>query len=110
MSDATVHVDAWEAAGLLDADTAERLRAAAATERAPARDAPPHRRSAVAELFGPSVTIPEVFGYLGAAFLLGAWSVTIGRAADGGAVNAGILSLVAAVVLTGLGVLLRSGD
>ena len=91
--DATVHIAAWEAAGIIDRETADRMRAAAVAE--PAADAlslpiappapPPSRqRSAAAELFGPSVTIAEVFGYLGAAFVLGAWSLVMARtSADG---------------------------
>ena len=51
MSDATVHIAAWEAAGVIDRETADRLRATAGTDVAHAPVTAP--RSAVAEMFGP---------------------------------------------------------
>ena len=77
MSDATEHIAGWEAAGLIDRETADRLRAA--SHSTTVRDTPTaittaHPRSAAAALFGPSVTISEVFAYLGGGFLLAAWS------------------------------------
>lgn len=106
MSDASVHIGAWEAAGLIDRATADRLRAATAA----ASDDADRPRSTVAEVFGPSVTIPEVFGYLGAAFLLGAASFTIGRSTADGAVDAGALSIVVGAALVAIGLFLRRGD
>lgn len=76
-------IEAWEAAGLIDADTANRLRAAEAAEMGEV--APPEPRpvpdgggrSAAATFFGPMVSIGEVFGYVGAGFLLAAWHAIV---------------------------------
>ena len=111
MSNATIHIAEWEAAGLIDHETADRLRVATVTStddavttgHAPAR-------SGAGELFGPSVTIPEVFGYLGTGFLLGAWTAWTGRASIDGGIVTGIMALVAAFALVGLGAFLRRGD
>jgi hypothetical protein len=64
-------IDAWEAIGLVDHDTADRLRAAESDS--PADDGEPRGPSAIAAFFGPSVSIAEALGYLGGAFLLAAW-------------------------------------
>ncbi|MEZ0239615.1 MAG: hypothetical protein ACAH65_02350 [Chloroflexota bacterium] len=74
MGDARVseRIEAWEAIGLIDHETADRLRAAEAaagsgvdrSERGP---------SIAAAFFGPSVTVAELFAYLGGAFVLAAW-------------------------------------
>ena len=76
-------IDAWAAAGLIDEETASRLRAAEAEAdaEAPAESAlvDAHgvggapTRSAAATVFGPAVTIGELFAYVGAGFLLAAW-------------------------------------
>jgi hypothetical protein len=75
-------IAAWEAAGTIDAATAERLRAAEADQpdEAPAEAAiaaaPPSARlvpSAISAFFGPAVSIIEVFAYLGSGFVLVAW-------------------------------------
>ena len=111
MSDASVHIGAWEAAGLLDSETADRLRAAAAIDPPTAVDAlradPPP--SAVAALFGPAVTIAEVFAYLGGAFLIASWTAFTGTVSSGTDrdTTVGIMSIVAAVVLSGFGLWLR---
>lgn len=85
-------IRAWEAAGLLDAETAARLRAAEATGGAvpavgavPAspseaeRPAHPSIAGGAASLFGPGLALVEMFGYVGAGFLLAAWSVLMVR-------------------------------
>jgi hypothetical protein len=117
MSDAATHIAAWQAAGLIDDTTADRLRAAdvgsgPATE--PQADDGPsasaRQRSAVSAMFGPSVTIPEVFGYLGGAFLLGAWSSFMARTAGSSGdseIVLGVMALIAAGALAGLGMALR---
>ena len=114
MSDATEHIAGWEAAGLIDRETADRLRAA--SDSSPVRDTPAaattaHPRSAAAALFGPSVTISEVFAYLGGAFLLAAWSSFMARSeADGEAgVVLGAMALLAAGVLGVIGLRLMGG-
>jgi hypothetical protein len=60
-------IAAWESEGIIDAATAARLRAAEASTSVLGR------QSVVASAFGPGLQITEVFGYLGAAFVLGAW-------------------------------------
>jgi hypothetical protein len=79
-------IDAWAAAGLIDEATADRLRAAEA-EAAVAADGAPvdapvaepaHTRSVAATVFGPAVTIGELFAYVGAGFLLAAWHTLFG--------------------------------
>jgi hypothetical protein len=122
MSNALEHIAGWEAAGLIDRATADRLRAAA--DPAAGRDATDavgptgrldtiaHPRSAVSALFGPSVTISEVFAYLGGAFLLAAWSSLMtrsnGTSGEPGVVL-GVMALLAAGVLGVLGLRLMSG-
>ncbi len=78
----------WEAAGVIDAPTAERLRAAeadqpdAAPAAAPAADTQ-RGPSAVAAFFGPAVSIIEVFAYLGSGFVIVAWHILVGQAYSG---------------------------
>ena len=115
-------IAAWEAAGLIDAATAERLRAAEAAQSRreaaeatwPAEPAPARRGpSSVAAIFGPGVTIGEMFAYLGGAFLLGAYQTFVVRAAGFGAGSELPLALgwaAAAIALGVMGVVLRSGD
>ncbi len=110
MGEPSEHIAAWEAAGLIDAVTAERLRAATAGDRVVR---PAERPSQAAAMFGPSVTIPEVFGYLGSAFLLAGWTAFISRSTFGSAessLGAGVGGVIAAVALIGLGLVLRRGD
>jgi hypothetical protein len=119
MSDAGTHIAAWEAAGLIDGTTADRLRAADVGEIEPIAGSLIDKRpgtlggARASTLVGPTVTIAEVFGYLGGAFLLAAWFALIGRTAS----NAGdpqfvlgIGSGIAAIVLTVLGAALHQGD
>jgi hypothetical protein len=72
----------WETAGLIDAATAERLRAAeaASVDDDGEPGATTTSRAGVASsFFGPAVSIVEAFSYLGGAFVLAAWAVLIGR-------------------------------
>ncbi|HEY7736812.1 MAG TPA: hypothetical protein VH813_08480 [Candidatus Limnocylindrales bacterium] len=115
MGDPEVHIAEWVELGLIDAETADRLRRARPlTPSADAGEVHAERRDEVAQaaaMFGPSVTIPEVFGYLGSGFLLAAWTAYGGRI--GGEVQNqafGMAALVAAVVLIGLGFVLRRGN
>lgn len=75
MGDARVleRIEAWEAIGLIDHETADRLRSA--ERAAPGLELPGPARgpSAVAAFFGPAVTVAELFAYIGAAFVLAAW-------------------------------------
>jgi hypothetical protein len=122
MDEVLERIAAWEAAGLIDAATSERLRAAEAARRgretgdAPVADrAVPGRRapSSVASISGPGIAIGEMFAYLGGAFLLGAYETFVFRAA--GSVERGSLTItvgmtLAALALTLCGVVLRTGD
>ena len=115
MSDATEHIAGWEAAGLIDRETADRLRAAGDPTALPDTSTAPttaHSRSAAAALFGPSVTISEVFAYLGGAFLLAAWTSFMSRSdASNGepGVVLGAMALLAAGVLGVIGLRLMGG-
>ncbi len=112
-------IDEWLRAGLIDAPTAARLRAAEAGREggeqtsAPVDRAQSNARSvALADVFGPGPTIAEMFAYLGAGFLLAAWTSFVTRLTGDGSelsqVGGGLM--VAAAVLTGLGLVLRRGD
>jgi hypothetical protein len=108
MSDAGEHIASWERAGLIDQATAERLRAAD-QEALELTDRTPKASS----LFGPPVAIAEVFGYLGAAFLLAAWFTWIGNwasSADQPSTVVGAGAGIAAVALFALGAVLHQGD
>ena len=113
MSDASAHIAAWEAAGLLDTETADRLRASkadAAEDDGPAAEPARPARSTGAAMFGPAVTVAEFFGYLGGAFLVAAWSAFMGRTAGSNPdpeVVLGIMAVPAAVAFAWLGLLLR---
>jgi hypothetical protein len=119
MSDATAHIAGWEAAGVIDRATADRLRAAeAGTPHEPGSESAPilaagHPRSPVTAMFGPGVTIAEVFAYLGGAFLLAAWSSFMARAngpTGDPQLAIATMALIAAAVLATLGVRLGRGD
>lgn len=82
-------IDAWAAAGLIDEATATRLKVAEAAsgetgsiaEGAPFAEhglEPAPGRNAAASIFGPAVTIGELFAYVGAGFLLAAWHTLFG--------------------------------
>src|SRR5205823_2202524 len=103
-----------EAAGVIDRATADRLRAADADLASGSHEPEDVRptdpiRSAASRTFGPSVSVAEVFTYLGAGFVLAAWSAfsarTAGTGGDPGIVL-GITSLLAAGVLVAIGRLL----
>ena len=118
-------IAAWQAAGLIDAATADRLRAAEPPDNSESPDhpepvPPPARHAGVASaagsFFGPAPTIVEMFGYLGALFLIAAWSAFLVRIAGSGETsgsNETILAAgagVAAAVLLGIGIALRDSD
>ncbi len=102
-------IGAWESAGLIDGETAARLRAAE-EGRFPAGG--PMSVSRPRSTFGPAPSIAEVLAYVGAAFLLAAWFVLLGTQADriddrnlvwlAAFVGGGIVSVVG-------GMLLRTG-
>lgn len=116
MSDPEVHIAAWEAAGLIDAPLAARLRAASAPTVAEALAEVPAtaRPTSAGSFFGPVVTIGEVFAYLGLSFLLGAWVAFVASFAGSGAGHRGAIIAgglgLAALALIGLGLFLKRGD
>jgi hypothetical protein len=111
MSDSEAHVAEWQAAGLIDATTADRIRAfeaAAATTGMAGRAASPFNA-----MFGPSLTIGEVFSYLGALFVLAATDAFLVRLAAPAPSSDWALAIgtaIQAVVLLAIGLRLRSGD
>jgi hypothetical protein len=118
MGTAAEHLDAWERAGLIDRATADRLRAAdlegappPLVEPAEPPTAPPDEPAST--LFGPPVSIAEVFGYLGAAFLLGAWFAWIANQASAATDSSWVIGIgasVAAIAMGVVGALLHQGD
>jgi hypothetical protein len=127
MEQVAERIEAWEATGLIDPATASRLRLAEAersaeptaaaqsqTGRSSAGHASPRRGpTSMASIFGPGVTIGEMFAYLGGTFLLGAYETFVFRPAsvDGPqylAMTTG--PAAAAVALALFGLYLRSGD
>ena len=128
MDPVLARIDAWQQAGLIDPETAARLRAdeaAHASGPVLGRTTDPpmlpvaapgtvgaHRGVAAADVLGPAPTVVEMFTYLGGGFLLAAWTAFVSRlAGDPGslAVTAGGL-LVAAVALAVVGLILRTGN
>ena len=81
MSSASTHIAAWQAAGLIDDETAERLRSADIGEPEAAHVPPPatptDRPSKASAFFGPGVSIAEAFAYIGGGFLLSGWLTMI---------------------------------
>lgn len=97
-------ISEWEAGGLIDAETAARLRAAEAERLAAA---PPPQPT----VFGPTPTVAEVLGYVGAAFVLAAWFVLVGSQVSYGAESWSIWTAayaIAGAVTAGLGIVVRS--
>jgi hypothetical protein len=112
-------IAAWQAAGLIDPETAIRLRSDEADrDEAPTADGdsvPEARRgpSTIAQIFGPSVTIGEMFAYLGGAFILGAFDAFMTRLAGfdaEGGVGLAVGYGFAAIVLIAIGRFLAHGD
>ena len=112
----------WEAAGLIDPNTAFRLRSDEVERAEPEVPASvdessvAERRSgpsAIAQIVGPTVTIVEMFAYLGGAFLLGALDLFIAESAgfdaDGG-VGLAIGYGLVAVVLIAIGRFMAQGE
>jgi len=115
MSEVLDRIAAWQGSGLIDAATADRLRAAEGA--ADTLDSVPGRprgvASAAGTFFGPTPTIMEVFAYLGAGFFIGAWAAFLTRIAgfdeSRDAIIAGGTALLSAVLI-GVALFLRRGD
>lgn len=117
-------IAAWEAAGLIDAVTAARLRQAELSRpaepsssglpiEAPGPGGARHPSSALAEALGPPVSIVEMFAYLGGTFLLGAYGAFVGRIAaetQSRDLVSGVGAAIAAQVVTAVAFALRRGD
>jgi hypothetical protein len=107
----TERIDAWQAAGLIDSLTADRLRTDDATRVAAAAAAgpawasvgepvPPDEApgpSGLASAFGPGVSVAEIFGYLGAGFILSSWVTLVGLSGTGATTAIG-LAIASAVI------------
>ena len=82
MSDVVLErISAWEADGLIDAATAERLRAAESAAGPADGGASMSPAGLASSFFGPAVSVVEMFSYLGAGFVLAAWIFLITRLA-----------------------------
>ena len=113
MSTAAEHIAGWEATGLLDPETADRLRAAEAADPESTPTPTGQTMSVAFRMFGPSVQVAEVFGYLGGGFIIAAWSAfmaTTATSTEDPEITVGILGLLAAGVLTAMAIRLRLGD
>lgn len=132
MDQILARIAAWEAAGLIDAATASRLRMVEtarlpgapapatatdgwpeATAGAPGGAAVTRSPSAAGAILGPAVSIVEMFGYLGGAFLLGAYAAFAERIASGrpdADLWRAAAAVVAAVAITIVALRLRLGD
>jgi hypothetical protein len=133
MDPIVARIEAWQRAGLIDQATADRLRADEAAQPSTAfeppavgtasdrhGDAPAVTSSSIApapprpgylsvsSVFGRGITIGEMFGYLGAGFILGAWTAFVGRisGSDADPTMIGAGALLAAVGLVALALVL----
>lgn len=117
MDDTAARISAWEKAGLIDAETAERLLGTLPPDdpaSAPSTiGATVHGGTSLGTVFGPGVHIAEAFTYLGIGFLASAWTAFLGSLAvggDGGQITWILGSGASALVFTGLVWFLRRGD
>jgi hypothetical protein len=109
MGETESHLATWRSAGLIDEGLAERIRVWDAAQAGRASRA---GRATIAAIFGPSVSIGEMFGYIGVAFLLAATDVFLGRSAgeSNGNLILAVGSAIQAAVLFAVGVGLLRGD
>ncbi len=109
MGEIDSHLQTWRTAGLIDAGTAERI---LAWDAADAGRTSGGGRSTIATIFGPSVSIGEMFAYIGVAFLLAATDVFLGRSAGqaGADLVLAVGSAIQAVALFAVGLGLVRGD
>ena len=108
-------IDAWEAAGLIDPETAERLRGAEA-DAGPEPEAAEARAPGVGRAVGITavgITAVELFVYLGAAFVLGAWYALVASTSpswEDSSARFAAAGLVAAIALALMGVAMAGRD
>jgi hypothetical protein len=106
-------IDAWQAAGLIDDATAERLRAAESAATVTPDGRPDNPLQAASAMFGPPVSIAELFAYVGTGFLLAAWHVLAPNAdfsQPANLVDQSIRWLVPAVAFAIIGLIGRGGS
>src|SRR5690349_13411683 len=109
-------IAAWHTGGIIDADTAGRLRAAEAAARPAARSTTPGAPSplsGIGSAFGPTASIAEMFAYLGAAFLIAAYATFSARIAEASSDRDVILTAASAlltVAVVGVGWWLAGRD
>lgn len=106
MGEIESHLQTWRTAGLIDTGTSERILAWDAAESGRTSGG---ERSTIATIFGPSVSIGEMFAYIGVAFLLAATDVFLARSAGADLVLA-LGSAIQAVALFAVGIGLLRGD
>jgi hypothetical protein len=86
MSEIVAKIDQWESAGLIDGQTAARLRGAELTMPGPPAAPPPSGArsmlTGVGTAFGPAASVAEMFAYLGSAFVIAAYSTFLARISD----------------------------
>ena len=113
MNEILDRIEAWQSAGLIDAETAARLRTAEmATEPAPVERHSPLPRVITGGL-GPTPTIAEMFAYLGAAFFIAAYSTFLARFASDSRDRDVIMTVGSAlgtIVLVAIGLMLARRD
>ncbi|HET9085711.1 MAG TPA: hypothetical protein VFN41_15040 [Candidatus Limnocylindrales bacterium] len=109
MGDTERHLAIWRAAGVIDDATAARI---AAWDAQQLGAEPSSSRPSFAAIFGPGISIGEMFAYIGAAFLLAATDVFLGRTSIGpeGDITLAVGSAIQAVVLFAIGLSLIRGD
>ena len=114
MGDIADHIAGWQAAGLIDADTADRLLATLPEEDVTTGTsiAPPlPAGNSVSGVFGPAVHVSEAFAYLGIGFIAAAWSAYLASMAVGAdEVVLLVGALLPAGVFAGMFLVLRRGD
>lgn len=114
MPDISEHIATWESAGLIDAETAGRLRATLPAENATdAAARPAHDGTAFGDVFGPSVHVAEAFTYLGVGFLASAWTAFLASTGTDMAEGNGIWilgSTVSAVAFALIAIYLSRGN
>ena len=117
MSQILERIAAWESDGLIDADTALRLRIDEHDRGAETIDEPgmpeDTATSTLSQVFGPSVGIGEMFAYVGGGFIVGAIDALLARtvrfdSGDSMLLAVGLAVLSAALVAVGL--FLRGGS
>jgi hypothetical protein len=111
MGETQEHVTTWQAAGVIDAATADRILAYESTS--PTAHRAERTESPIAAMFGPSLTIGEVFSYLGAIFVLAASDAFLAKIAGPAPSSDWALAIgtaIQTVVLLAIGLQLRTGD